>query len=106
VLAAQLPMVGVLVLASGAIISIYGVGFRTGALWLALLALAHGANAFAGLVETLLMVERPGLNLLNASVTVVVQLVAGVLLIPRFGVTGAAAAMCIGFTVQGVLRFA
>jgi O-antigen/teichoic acid export membrane protein len=106
VLAAQLPIVGVLVLAGGVIISIYGAGFRSGALWLALLAIAHGTNAFAGLVETLLMVERPGLNLLNAGVTVVVQVVAGVVLIPIFGVTGAAAAMCIGFATQGVLRFA
>jgi O-antigen/teichoic acid export membrane protein len=106
VLAAQLPVVGVLVLAGGAVISIYGAGFRTGALWLALLALAHGTNAFAGLVETLLMIERPGLNLLNAGATVAVQIVAGVLLIPKFGVTGAAVAMCLGFAIQGVMRFA
>jgi O-antigen/teichoic acid export membrane protein len=105
VLAAQFPVVAVLALAGGTIMSIYGDGFRSGALWLALLALAHGSNAFAGLVETLLMIERPGLNLLNASVTVVVQVVAGVLLIPRYGVTGAALAMCIGFGTQGVLRF-
>jgi O-antigen/teichoic acid export membrane protein len=85
--------------------SVYGAGFRTGALWLALLAIAHGTNAFAGLVETLFMVERPGLNLANAVVTVLVQLVAGVLLIPRLGVTGAALAMCLGFATQGVLRF-
>jgi len=51
------------------------------------------------------MVERPGLNLLNASITVVVQVASGVVLIPIYGVTGAALAMCIGFTVQGVLRF-
>lgn len=105
VLAAQLPIVAVLVLAGGTIMSIYGARFRTGALWLALLAVAHGTNAFAGLVETLLMVERPGLNLLNASITVAIQVVAGVLLIPRFGVTGAAIAMCIGFATQGILRF-
>lgn len=105
VLAAQVPLVGALVLAGGPVMSIYGAGFRDGGFWLALLALAHGTNAFAGLVETLLMIERPGLNLVNAAVTVLVQLVAGVLLIPRFGVTGAALAMCLGFAVQGILRF-
>ncbi len=62
VLSAQLPLVGVSLLASGTVMSIYGAGFRQGALWLALLALAHGANTFAGLVETLLMIERPGLE--------------------------------------------
>jgi O-antigen/teichoic acid export membrane protein len=106
ILSAQLPLVGALLLASGLILSLYGPGFRQGALWLALLGLAHGANSFAGLVETLIMIERPGLNLFNASVTIVVQLVTGVLLIPLLGVTGAALAMCAGFTIQGVLRFA
>ncbi len=105
VLAAQVPAVGAMVLAAGLIMSVYGAGFRSGALWLALLAIAHGTNAFAGLVETLFMVERPGLNLVNAGVTVLVQLVAGVLLIPTFGVTGAALAMLLGFAAQGVLRF-
>ena len=106
VLAAQLPLVGALLLSSGLVMSIYGPGFRQGALWLALLGLAHGANSFAGLVETLIMIERPALNLFNAAATVVVQLVTGVVLIPRLGATGAALAMCAGFTVQGVLRFA
>lgn len=106
VLSAQLPLVGVLLLASGAVLSLYGPGFRQGALWLALLGLAHGANSFAGLVETLLMIERPALNLVNAVATVAAQLVAGLVMIPRFGATGAALAMCLGFTVQGVLRFA
>jgi O-antigen/teichoic acid export membrane protein len=106
VLSAQLPLVGALVLSGGSIMRIYGSEYRQGALWLALLGVAHGANTFAGLVETLLMIERPDLNLINAIVTVGVQLAAGVILIPRFGVTGAALAMCLGFTVQGVLRFA
>jgi O-antigen/teichoic acid export membrane protein len=105
VLSTQLPLVGVLVLSGGAILSIYGGEYRQGALWLALLALAHGANTFAGLVETLLMIERPTLNLINAAVTVAVQIAAGLLLIPRFGATGAALAMCLGFSVQGILRF-
>jgi O-antigen/teichoic acid export membrane protein len=106
VLAAQLPIVAAMILAAGPIMSIYGPGFRSGAVWLALLAIAHGTNAFAGLVETLLMIARPALNLVNAALTVAVQLAAGLLLIPRFGVTGAAIAMCLGFAAQGVARFA
>lgn len=105
VLAAQLPLVGALTLSGGALLSLYGAGFREGATWLALLALAHAANTFAGLVETLLMIERPALNLVNAAATVAVQVAAGVILIPRHGVTGAALAMCLGFALQGVMRF-
>ncbi len=106
VLAAQLPLVGALVLASGAVLNVYGDGFRAGALWLAILAIAHATNSFAGLVETLIMIERPGLNLFNAAATVLVQVVAAVVLIPQLGVTGAALAMWIGFALQGLLRFA
>jgi O-antigen/teichoic acid export membrane protein len=105
VLSAQLPLVGVLLLSGGTILSIYGPEYRQGALWLGLLGVAHGTNAFAGLVETLLMIERPGLNLVNAAFTVAVQIGAGMLLIPVFGVTGAALAMCLGFAIQGALRF-
>ncbi|MGC4081420.1 MAG: hypothetical protein QM736_04715 [Vicinamibacterales bacterium] len=47
------------------------------------------------------------MNLINASITVVAQIVVGVVLIPRLGVTGAALAMCVGFRGAGaVLRFA
>lgn len=106
VLAGQLPLVGALMLASGSVLSIYGAGFRTGAAWLAILALSHAVNSFAGLVETLLMIERPNLNLANAVATVGVQTVAGVVLIPWLGVMGAVLAMAAGFAVQGVLRFA
>jgi O-antigen/teichoic acid export membrane protein len=105
VLAAQLPLVAVLVLASSLVMNVYGDGFRQGAQWLAILAVAHGVNSFAGLVETLMMIERPTLNLFNAAATVVVQVVSGFVLIPQLGVTGAALAMAIGFAVQAVLRF-
>ena len=104
-LAAQLPLVAVCVLAGGTVMSVYGGAFRVGGPWLAILGLAHGTNAFAGLVETVLMVERPRLNLLNAAATVIVQVVCGLLLIPRLGVMGAALAMFLGFALQGLLRF-
>jgi O-antigen/teichoic acid export membrane protein len=105
VLAAQLPLVGTLLLGSGAVLAIYGEGFRPGAAWLGVLAVAHAANSFAGLVETLLMIERPRWNLVNAALTVALQAAAGALLIPRFGVSGAAIAMLVGLAGQGVLRF-
>jgi O-antigen/teichoic acid export membrane protein len=105
VVSVQLPLVGLLLLSGGAILTIYGRAFREGALWLGILAIAHGANSFVGLVETLLMVERPRLNLISAVVTLVVQVAAGLLLIPRWGATGAAVAIGAGLVVQGALRF-
>jgi hypothetical protein len=57
-------------------------------------------------VETLLMVERPQVNLVNAAVTVGLQIAAGFVLIPVLGATGAALAMLVGLGGQGILRFA
>ncbi|MGE0449617.1 MAG: oligosaccharide flippase family protein [Vicinamibacterales bacterium] len=105
VLAGQLPLVGVLMLAGGSVLSIYGSSFSAGGQWLALLALAHLTNSFSGLVETLLVIERPSLNLMNAAVTVIAQTIVSFVLIPSMGVTGAALAMCFGFALQGALRF-
>jgi peptidoglycan biosynthesis protein MviN/MurJ (putative lipid II flippase) len=73
--------------------------------WLALLGLAHGMSSFAGLVETLFYVKRPTLNVVNAVVTIIVQAIVSLLLIPRMGVTGAALGMLAGFASQAVLRF-
>jgi O-antigen/teichoic acid export membrane protein len=105
VLSAQLPLLGALFLAGGLLLNIYGDTFRQGATWLAILAVAHAANSFAGLVETLIMVERPGLNVVNAAATVAIQAAAALVLIPSFGITGAALAALIGFGAQGALRF-
>ncbi|MGC4085328.1 MAG: hypothetical protein QM736_25205 [Vicinamibacterales bacterium] len=77
VLAAQLPLVGALILAAGPIMAIYdpaSVNVRCGS---ASSRSRTVLNTFAGLVETLLMIERPGLNLINASITVVAQIRGG-----------------------------
>ena len=66
-LAAQLPLVGVLLLASGTVMSIYGSSFREGALWLACSGSRTARTASPASVETLMMVKRPSLNLANAS---------------------------------------
>jgi O-antigen/teichoic acid export membrane protein len=105
VLAAQLPLMGVLCLAGGIGLRIFGPGFEAGATWVALLAIAHATNSFVGLAETVIMIQRPGLNLINSGATVLLQLGASLLLIPRFGATGAALGMVLAYVTQGVLRY-
>ena len=105
VLAAQLPLMGVLCLAGGIGLDIFGPGFRAGSLWVALLAIAHATNSFVGLAETVIMIERPKLNLINSGATVVLQLGASLLLIPWLGATGAALGMVLAYVTQGVLRY-
>src|SRR6266571_8001391 len=101
-----LPLVAVMALAGGTILLIYGPAFRQGSVWLGIVALASAINAFVALGETVIMVQRPRLNLLHSAITCTVA-VAGLLwLIPRFGVTGAAFGILLPYIVQGILRYA
>ena len=52
-------------------------------MWLGIVALACATNCFVGLAETVIMVQRPRLNLLNSAITVVIAVVANFWLISR-----------------------
>ena len=75
-----LPLVAVLSLAGSTILLIYGPAFWQGGQWLGIVALASATNAFVSLGETVIMVQRPRLNLLHSSITCVVA-VAGTSLV-------------------------
>src|SRR5213596_877698 len=100
-----LPLVGALALSGGIILMIYGPAFHQGAAWLGIVGIACATTAFVSLGETVIMVQRPRLNLLNSSITCVVAVGANLWLIPRFGVMGAAFGILIPYVVQGVLRY-
>ena len=100
-----LPLVGVLSLAGSTILGIYGPVFQQGGLWLGIVALACATNAFVSLAETVIMVQKPRLNLLNSIITCLVALTANLWLIRRFGVTGAAFGILLPYVLQGILRY-
>jgi len=101
-----LPLVAVLSLAGSTILLIYGPAFWQGGLWLGIVALASATNAFVSLGETVIMVQRPRLNLLHSSITCVVAFAGLLWLIPRFGPLGAAVGILLPYVVQGILRYA
>ena len=100
-----LPLVAVMALAGGTILLIFGPAFRQGSVWLGIVALASAINAFVALGETVIMVQRPRLNLLHSSITFAVAAGGLLWLIPRFGVMGAAFGILLPYIVQGVLRY-
>lgn len=100
-----LPLVAVLALAGSVVLGIYGQAFREGGLWLGIVALACATNAFVSLAETVIMVQKPRLNLLNSIVTCAVALFANLWLIRRFGATGAALGILFPYVLQGILRY-
>jgi O-antigen/teichoic acid export membrane protein len=99
-----LPLLAVMALAGSVALGIYGPAFRQGAMWLNIVALACGTNCFVGLAETVIMVQRPGLNLLNSSITIVIAVAANLWLIKSLGVTGAAFGILLPYVLLGILR--
>jgi O-antigen/teichoic acid export membrane protein len=100
-----MPLIAVMLLAGSAILLIYGPAFRQGAAWLAVVAFGCATNSYVSFGETIIMVQRPGLNLIHSLITCIVAAVANLLLIPRFGAMGAACALLIAYLTQGLLRF-
>ena len=100
-----LPLVAVMALAGSVILGIYGPAFRQGGMWLGIVALACATNAFVSLAETVIMVQKPRLNLLNSIITCLLALTANLWLIRRFGVTGAAFGILLPYVLQGILRY-
>jgi O-antigen/teichoic acid export membrane protein len=100
-----LPLVGIMTLAGSTILLIYGPAFWQGGLWLGIVALASATNAFVSLGETVIMVQRPHLNLLHSSITCAVAFAGLLWLIPQFGPLGAAFGILVPYVVQGILRY-
>lgn len=100
-----LPLVAVMILAGSLILKLYGSAFQQGATWLGIVAIACATNALVGLAETVIMVQKPRLNLRNSSITCVVAFIANIWLIGRFGVSGAAIGILLPYVVLGFLRY-
>src|SRR5438045_3528531 len=100
-----LPLVAVLSLTGSTILLIYGPAFQQGGAWLGIVALASAINAFVYLGETVIMVQRPQLNLLHSLITCAVAFAGLLWLIPRFGAFGAAVGILLPYIVQGTLRY-
>jgi len=99
-----LPSVAVIILAGQTILLVFGPTFQQGGQWLGIVAIACATNAFVNLGETVIMVQRPGLNLLNSLITCVVGSSATFLLISRLGVLGAAFGILVTYVLQGAIR--
>jgi len=67
-------------------------------------AIACGANTFVGLAETVIMVQRPGINLANSIVACIVAVLANIAFISLFGVIGAAFGILLPYLLLGILR--
>lgn len=99
-----LPAVTLMALSGSLILLIYGKAFEQGGTWLAIVAAGCATNAFVSLGETVILVQRPRLNLVNSIIACSIAVMANLWLIPRYGVTGAAVAILVPYVIQGILR--
>ncbi len=99
-----LPLLAVMTFAGGTILAIYGPAFRQGSTWLIIVAIACGTNSLVALAETVIMVQRPRVNVLNSSIACAVAFVANLFLIRIFGVMGAAFGILLPYVLLGILR--
>ena len=93
-----------LAVSGGAILSVFGTAFHRGGVWLAVAGGACALNAFVGLGETILLIQRPAWNVINTSIAFAAAVALNLVLIPAFGPLGAALGMLVPYVIQGALR--
>jgi O-antigen/teichoic acid export membrane protein len=82
------------------LLSLYGASFVAGATAMAVLVLSHFVNAALGLAQWVLMASgRSRLLLFNNAVCAVINIVLGVLLVPKLNITGMAIAVLVDTSV-------
>lgn len=104
VLAFQIPVVLALGLPGEGVLGLFGPAFAVGGLVLAFLLTAEIAAANSSVSEMGLIYARPRANLLIAVGGLALQAVLSLLLVPRFGGEGAAAALLVALTAVAVVR--
>lgn len=106
VLMLTLPLLGLVVLYPSQIISLYGEGFRAGASALLILAIGQTLNNLGGISGSVLAMSGHSRAVLgNSLLTCLFAAASCTLLIPRFGISGAAAAAAATVAVLAGLRF-
>jgi O-antigen/teichoic acid export membrane protein len=91
ILTINLPVVLIMLLFPGPLLSIFGKGFSGGSVALGILACANLARTGAGISGTVIdMTGHTRLKVANTGVVLALTIILGVLLIPRWDVTGAA----------------
>lgn len=103
----NLPLTLTIILLSDRLLDVFGKEFSAGALALSILAIGRMIDAATGIGGAMInMVGRSDVSALNAFVAVIVSLVFDFLLIPPYGLLGAAIAATLGIAVINGIRLA
>jgi len=102
-----IPVFALLLLVPEALLGIFGPAYRTGATALTILAAGQLFNAATGpLGQVINMSGRPYLTLVNNAAVAALNIVGCVILIPRYGLTGAACSTTASLTLVNLIKLA
>ncbi len=103
--AVSLPFFAILALIPGPLLGLFGMRYERGALALGILALAQLINTAAGpLGQVINMSGRPYINMANNALVAAMNIGGCLVLIPRFGLTGAACSTAGALTLVNVIK--
>jgi O-antigen/teichoic acid export membrane protein len=103
----SIPVFALLLLVPEALLGIFGPAYRTGAEALTILAAGQLFNAVTGpLGQVINMSGRPYLTLVNNAAVAALNIVLCLILIPRYGLTGAACATTASLTLVNLVKLA
>jgi O-antigen/teichoic acid export membrane protein len=103
--AISIPCFAALAVMPGPLLSLFGSTYRDGATALAILGMGQLLNTVAGpLGQVINMSGRQYLTATNNALVAAINLGAGLLLIPRYGMTGAAIATSVALTLVNLLK--
>jgi O-antigen/teichoic acid export membrane protein len=102
-----IPVFALLLLVPEALLGVFGPAYRTGATALTILAAGQLFNAATGpLGQVINMSGRPYLTLVNNASVAALNVVGCVILIPRYGLTGAACSTTASLTLVNLIKLA
>lgn len=104
ILAIDGALLGVILLAGDSLLRIFGTSFTAGYGALAFLALSIVINGVLGVSELFILIDRPVINVFNSVGALVVNVALNLLLIPQFGLTGAAIAITVAYALMNGAR--
>ncbi len=98
------PILIVFVFFSSFIMGLFGAEFTDGATALVILSIGQGVNVFAGSVGYMLVMSgNESLMRLSVGGAVIINIILSLLLIPKFGVIGAAIAVAVSISSQNII---
>lgn len=86
------------------ITSVFGSEFSYGFYAMLIMAFATLINGSFGVSELFLLIEKPWINLANTAVVIIFSIFLNILLVPYYGMTGAAVSMLISYILMNCAR--